>query len=188
MTFFDKNALKLSHAYIKANLSPDDIVIDATAGKGRDTLLLAQTVGKGGKVYAFDIQHEAILQAKALIKENGFDNTVTFIENSHENMSSYVKKAKAVIFNLGYLPSSDHKIKTYKDSSIKAIEEALKIIDSDGFVSICIYYGGISGYDERDGVLDFLKKLSSKEFTVSVTEFLNRQNCPPIFAVIERNR
>ena len=45
MTFYDKNALKLAHAYLNANVGKGDTVIDATAGKGRDTLLLASLVG-----------------------------------------------------------------------------------------------------------------------------------------------
>lgn len=41
-------------------LEKGDIAVDATMGKGNDTVLLAELVGISGKVYAFDIQREAV--------------------------------------------------------------------------------------------------------------------------------
>ena len=35
MTYYDKNALKLAHEYLKENVREGDTVVDATAGKGR---------------------------------------------------------------------------------------------------------------------------------------------------------
>lgn len=189
MTFYDKNALKLAHEYLNANVCKGDTVIDATAGKGRDTLLLASLVGENGKVIAIDIQKAAIDEAEKLIAEHGFSDRVTFICDSHENIKNYADKANCVVFNLGWLPGSNHEIRTSTETSIKAIKAATEMLtDDDGFVLVCIYYGGLSGFEERDGVLDFLKTLDQKEFTVAITQFINRKGCPPIFAVIEKNR
>ena len=55
MTYHDKNALKLCHEHLKTHINTGDTVIDATMGRGRDTLLLSTLVGDGGKVFAFDI-------------------------------------------------------------------------------------------------------------------------------------
>ena len=52
-----QNAIELSHEYIERTVCAGDIVIDATAGNGNDTFLLA---GLSKKVYAFDISKEAI--------------------------------------------------------------------------------------------------------------------------------
>ena len=41
-------------------IRPGDIVIDATAGNGHDTLFLAENVGPDGRVLAFDVQAVAI--------------------------------------------------------------------------------------------------------------------------------
>ena len=188
MTFYDKNALKLAHAYLNANVGKGDTVIDATAGKGRDTLLLASLVGENGKVIAIDIQKEAIDEAEKLIAEHGVSDRVTFVCDSHENIKSYADKANCVVFNLGWLPGSDHEIRTSTQTSIKAIKASTEMLTDDGFVLVCIYYGGLSGFEERDGVLDFLKTRDQKEFTVAITQFANRKGCPPIFAVIEKNR
>ena len=49
-------------------LNIGDIAIDATAGKGRDTAYLAQTVGTTGWVHSFDIQPEAINSTRNLLE------------------------------------------------------------------------------------------------------------------------
>lgn len=186
MTYYDKNALKLSHEYIKSNVTGGDVCVDATAGRGRDTLLLSKAVGRLGKVYAFDIQEEAINSTHKLLTENNCTN-VKLILDSHHNIKKYVKSAKCVVFNLGFLPGGDHSIFSHSETSIKAIEEALDILTPDGFVSICSYYGGDTGYEERDNLLKFLEKLDCKKYTVMLHSFYNRPNCPPLFIVIEKN-
>ncbi len=186
MTYYDKNALKLSHEHLKANINTGDIVVDATMGRGRDTLLLANLVGPEGKVYAFDIQEEALKSTKQLLEENHITNAELILD-SHHNLRNYVKSAKCVVFNLGFLPGGDHAIFSHADTSIKAIDAALDIISSDGFVSICSYYGGDTGFEERDNLLSFLSELDSKKYTVMLQSFHNRPNCPPLFIVIEKN-
>lgn len=186
MTYYDKNALKLSHEHLKAHINTGDTVIDATMGRGRDTLLLSNLVGDTGKVFAFDIQKEAIDSTEALLKEHNRTN-VTLICDSHHKMGEYVHNAKCVVFNLGFLPGGDHSIFSHSDTSIKAIEEALKIIPSDGFVSVCSYYGGDTGFEEKDNLLAFLENLDQKKYTVMLQSFHNRKGCPPLFIIIEKN-
>lgn len=187
MTYFDKNTVKLSHEHMTCHLRSGDVVIDATAGRGRDTLFLSELVGEEGHVYAFDIQQEAIDSTKALMEEHGKSN-YTLILDSHVNLKDHVTSARAVVFNLGFLPGGDHSIFSHGDTSIKAIEAALDIIDEDGFVSVCVYHGGDTGFEERDTVLDYLEKLDQKKYTVMLQSFHNRQGYPPLFLVIEKNR
>ncbi len=186
MTYYDKNALKLSHEYFKNHISEGDVCIDATMGRGRDTLILSNLVGSSGKVYAFDIQNEALCSTRELLNSHNCTN-VELILDSHHNLKNYVQSAKCVVFNLGFLPGGDHSIFSHSDTSIKAIEAALEIISVDGFVSICSYYGGDTGFEERDALLSFLEKLDAKKYTVMMQSFFNRPNCPPIFIVIEKN-
>ena len=186
MTYYDKNALKLSHEHLKAHINTGDIVVDATMGRGRDTLLLANLVGPEGKVYAFDIQEEALKSTQQLLEENHITNAELILD-SHHNLKNYVNSAKCVVFNLGFLPGGDHAIFSHADTSIKAINSSLDIISSDGFVSICSYYGGDTGFEERDNLLSFLSELDSKKYTVMLQSFHNRPNCPPLFIVIEKN-
>ena len=47
------------HTLLQRAITPGDVVIDATAGNGRDTVFLAGRVCPTGTVYAFDIQEPA---------------------------------------------------------------------------------------------------------------------------------
>ena len=187
MQYYDKNALKLSHTHFRQHIKEGATVIDATCGRGRDTLLLSELVGEFGKVYAFDIQEEAIRSTRVLLSENDRQN-VTLLLESHENMAKYVETCDAVVFNFGFLPGGDHTIFSHSETSIKALDAALSILREDGFISLCIYYGGDTGFEERDGILAYLKTLDQKKYTVMLQSFYNRKNCPPLFAIIEKNR
>ena len=53
-------------------------------------------------------------------------------------------------------------------------------------MSVCIYSGGDSGFEEKDAVLGWMKGLDPKNYLVLVTEYYNRPNHPPIPALIIR--
>lgn len=64
-------ALQVAHQFIESHVRPGAFCIDATAGRGNDTVFLASLVGETGKVLAFDIQPEAVESTRALIGERG---------------------------------------------------------------------------------------------------------------------
>jgi tRNA G37 N-methylase Trm5 len=183
-----KNSLELSHEYIKKVVKQGDIAVDATAGNGNDTLLLARLVGSTGKVYSFDIQEKAIIKTKEKLVHNDMDRRVKLIKDGHQNMGLYIKEKsiKAVMFNLGYLPGGDHSIATRAETTIPTIETAMGLIVQKGIITIVVYYGGDSGFDEKIRLLDYIESIDSKKFTVMKTEFVNQINCPPILIVIEK--
>lgn len=181
-----------------------DAVIDATAGNGHDTLVFARAVGEQGRVLAFDVQEQALENTEKLLQENGItvvrnfttktnsntadctktqnENTVSLILDSHENMGKYCTAEtpiSAIMFNLGYLPLSDKSIATNAASSIKAIEEALKLIKKDGIVTVVLYSGHEGGQAEKQAILDITEKLSSKEYHVVYASMHNQANNPP---------
>jgi predicted methyltransferase len=99
-----------------------DIVIDATAGNGNDTLALLNLVGDNGKVYAFDIQEEAIEKTKHLLEESSFfkmpscnilksDTNCTASKTS--DGLSFEKNALQVINNVILICDSHEKIAEY---------------------------------------------------------------------------
>lgn len=172
---------------IENYITEGDTTVDATAGNGNDTLKLCRKVGKEGKVFAFDIQDKAIEETKKLIFESGFSNA-EIIKDSHEFMDKYInEKVKAVIFNLGYLPGGDHRVQTKGETTIEAIKKSLELLCDDGFVAIMIYYGKNSGTEEKLMLMDFLKDLDHKKYTVTIHDFYNRPNNPPITALITKN-
>lgn len=184
---FLKNALDISHKIIESIVAKGDIVVDATAGNGNDTLFLAELVGEGGKVFAFDIQDIAIENTRNRLIQNKASQAVTLIKDSHENMDKYVPTGiKAVMFNLGYLPGGDHSIGTKSASTIKAIEKSLDLLVPGGIIMMSVYYGGDSGFEEKEAIMEHVKNIDHKIASVLVHEFINQINCPPIAICIEK--
>lgn len=177
----NKNALEITHDYMKRLVCPGDTVIDATAGNGNDTLFLAGLVGKSGRVYAFDIQERAIENTKSKLEQAGVEDRVTLILDGHQNMKRYVTgPVKAVMFNFGYLPGGDHRICTKSETSIAAVNAAMDLIADNGMVMLAIYYGGDSGFEEKNALMAFLKGIDCHQYSVLCHDFINYPNCPPI--------
>lgn len=176
------NTLKLCKDCIKEVVKEGDIVIDATMGRGNDTLFLRQLVGDIGEVYAFDVQNEALKSTKQKLEENNLFSSVHLILDGHENMDKYIfeKNISCIVFNFGYLPSASHKIATNAKTSVIAIQKALNLLKYKGILSMCVYQGGDTGFEEKDAILNFLTTLDYNKYTVIVSEFLNRPNYPPI--------
>ena len=158
------------------------IAVDATVGKGKDSLKLLEAVGDEGFLYGFDLQEEAIDAAKKLLKD--YKNYKLFLE-SHENIDK-IEKFDLVIYNLGYLPGSDKKITTLKDSTILSLKKATEKISEGGIIIVVSYLGHENSLEERLGVDEFLKSLDQKRFKVEKREFYNQKHNPPIVYLIEK--
>lgn len=174
------NALTLVHETISRYIREGAVCIDATAGRGYDTAFLCSKVSSDGKVTAMDVQQCAIDSTAALLKSKGLH--ARLIVDSHENMAKYADKESVdcIVFNLGYLPGGDHKINTRWQSTVKAIEAGLSLLKSGGLMCITLYYGGDSGYEERDYLLDYFKTVDDSKYQVLVTSFYNWKKDPPI--------
>lgn len=182
-----KNALELSHDYIRMVVKDGDVVVDATAGNGNDTIFLAELVGEKGIVYSFDIQKDTLEKTGIKLTERNLNERVKLINDGHENIDKYIKcEIKAVMFNLGYLPGGDHSIHTNGDTTIIAIEKCMKLMSKNGIIMLVIYYGGDSGFEEKDVLIKYLESIDSKKYTVLVHTHLNQINCPPIAVCIEK--
>ena len=170
------------HHFIREHVKQGDICIDATAGNGNDTQLLCELVGEQGKVFAFDIQEKAIENTRNCLQKLGLSGQAEVIKDSHTNMGQYVEEesVSCIVFNFGYLPGGDHALATHKDTSIAAIYAGLDLLKKGGMMSLCIYSGGDSGFEERDAILEEIKKLDSKRYLVIVSSYYNRPNNPPI--------
>ena len=170
------------HEIIKSQAPKGGFYIDATMGKGYDTLMLCRLADESGRVLAFDIQEKALLLTDRLLTEHNVRSRAKLILDGHQHMNQYAgtESADVICFNFGYLPGGDHKIATSPASSIEAIRQGLDILKQGGMMSLCVYSGGDTGFEEKDAVLGVLKKLPPQEYTVIVNEYYNRQNCPPL--------
>ena len=182
---FPLNALGLSHSFMTQHVPKGGFCIDATAGRGRDTLFLAELVGEEGKVLAFDVQEDAVTSTSTLLRDHGIHHAEVVLD-SHSNMDCYAEKetADAIMFNFGWLPGGDHRVFTKKETSITAIENGLEILKPGGVMSLCIYYGKETGYEERDALQHFLKTVDPQRLTILFCDFINRTGEPPLVAFL----
>ncbi len=181
------NALTLVHNTITRHVGEGALCIDATAGRGFDTAFLCRTVGASGKVIAIDLQQEAVDSTKALLAKEGLDAQVYC--DTHANIASYAQAetVDCIVFNLGYLPGGNHAVNTRAESTEKAITEGLTLLKRGGLICVTMYYGGDSGYEERDELLQWFKTIDDARYQVLVTSFYNWKNDPPIPVFIFKN-
>ena len=88
--------------------------------------------------------------------------------------------ASCIVFNFGYLPGGDHSLSTQPETSAAAVQAALSLLKKGGLLSLCIYSGGDTGFQEKEKLLSVLKKLDSKKYLVIACEYYNRANNPPM--------
>lgn len=169
-------------------IQPGDLCIDATMGNGHDTLFLCERVGENGRVLAFDIQETALGSTKDRLEKAGLSSRADLHLDSHAHLADYAAAGSVslIMFNLGYLPGGDHTLATRASSTIPALTAALSLLKVGGAVSLCIYSGGDSGYEERDLVLDFLRQLDHRQYLVLTLSYFNRPGDPPMPVLITR--
>ena len=170
------------HHFIQQQVRPGSFCIDATMGNGRDTELLCRLAGTEGRVLAFDIQEQALAHTQKRLREAGVPENYRLILDSHSHMAQYADAGSAdcIVFNLGYLPGGDHRLATKPDSTLAALEQSLRLLKKGGMISLCIYSGGDTGFEERDAVLDWLKELDARQYLVLLSSYYNRPNHPPV--------
>ena len=164
-----------------------DVVIDATMGNGYDTIYLGNLVGENGKVYAFDVQEEAIKSTKKKVEIDNMTERVELILDGHQNLDKYVKEeVSCVVFNLGYLPRAKHVVITKPDTTLEAIKKSLKLLKPNGIISIAAYIGHEGGLEEKNYICEYLDNLNQNEFNVLHMQFTNQINNPPQLILIEK--
>ena len=136
---------------IEQAMYPGARAIDATMGNGHDTCWLCRLAGSNGYVYAFDIQPDALIRTLARLKTEGLDNRACLICKGHEHMAEFVQEpVDAIVFNLGWLPGTEHAITTKVDTTMLAVKAALRLLKPGGLMTICVYPGHEEG-EARDG-------------------------------------
>lgn len=179
--------LTVEKQFIASHVREGGTVVDFTMGNGHDTLWLAQQVGETGKVYAFDIQPKALESSEKLLRESGCPQNYTLILDSHANVEQYVKEPIcAGMFNLGYLPGSDKSVTTLRESTMKAVEGALRLLEDDGGLLIAVYPGHEEGSLEGKMLDEFFATLDRKKICVSKLMIVNSPTSPFFFLVEKR--
>ena len=182
------NTLSMVHEFLHRHVKPGAFCIDATAGKGRDTVLLCRLASDTGRVLAFDIQEDAVRQTRALLEQEQLHAEVLL--DSHVNMPCYAAPGTVdcIVFNFGRLPGGDPHIFTQAESSVAALEAALGLLRPGGVIAIALYYGKENGYEERDAILAHLETLDDRKFSVLACRWSNRRSDPPMPIFIWKER
>lgn len=159
-----------AHRELAAVLRPGDLAIDATAGNGHDTVFLAERVGESGRVLAFDVQEQAIASAKARVDAAGLAERVEFFHASHSEISRHAPPGSvaAVVFNLGYLPGSDHAVITLREETLAALSQSLEVLRSGGLLSVICYPGHPGGDEESRAVLAWSRELDAGSHAIEI--------------------
>ena len=176
--------MALEKQFLSNHIKENTVAIDFTMGNGHDTLFLSKAIGENGRLYAFDIQTQALENTKKLLEENNCCNNYTLIKASHSLVKDYVKEKFDVgVFNLGYLPGEDKSITTLRETTLVAVESALELLNDDGIILIAVYPGHAEGEIEGKLLTEMLSKLERKKICVSRFTIINSPTSPYFFAV-----
>jgi len=186
--FVLRNARHLAADYMRQTIRPGDSVVDATMGNGKDTLFLAELVGEAGHVYAFDVQAEAVARTQERVREAGFDARTTLLLAGHETMAQYVPQGMtAIMFNLGWLPGAAHAVTTQTETTLAAVDAAVRLLAPGGIVTVCIYPGHDEGKRELAALVEYASRLPVRTYNVAHHHFLNASAETPQLILIQKN-
>ncbi len=177
--------LALQKKFILSHLKSGDVCADFTMGNGHDTLFLSQTVGKEGKVYAFDIQPSALENTRTRLENEGSCENYILINDSHSNLKQYIKeKIKAGMFNLGYLPGSGNKnVTTMRETTIPAVLGAIDMLDANSILLVAVYPGHEEGDAEGRELEVLFDKIDRHAISVMKVKIINSPTSPYLFVL-----
>lgn len=182
-----RGPVPLAHLLLRHFVRSGDRAVDATCGNGNDTLLLAELVGAAGRVWAFDIQREAMEITASKLAANGFSDRVTLIAGGHETIAGQVDTPlSAVVFNLGYLPGGDRSLITRPETTGAALEQALDLLAPGGVVMLTVYPGHDGGDAERRLVEERASKLRAPLFHVWRMGQINVPAAAPYVILVQK--
>lgn len=159
------------------------LVVDATCGRGHDTVALAKLVGEGGRVLAMDLQDEAIQATTRRLQAEGLLERVRLTQIDHARLSDCLAEEAqppaALVFNLGYLPGGDKRVITRVESTLTALEQAYVAVVPGGMITVAVYSGHTGGAEEAIAVQNWMECRPQSEAEVVHYRFVNQRNDPP---------
>ncbi len=82
---------------------------------------------------------------------------------------------------MGYLPGGDKSITTNYQSTIKAIDNALKLLNNKGMILITVYPGHKAGFEEHKAIENYLKKL--KNYQINYYHNTRKKGAPYLIKI-----
>jgi glycine oxidase len=183
-----RSLTQLAHNVVRRIVRPGDTVIDATAGNGNDTQMLATLVGPTGRTISIDIQQLAIDTTSERLQKSGLHAELYLADHACEleRLKSAGVSATAVMFNLGYLPGSDRLIATKGGSTLAAIRSASELMASGGAITIIAYRGHAGGEAESVLVEQLIDQMPEECFETSRIEGDSNNFSSPVLFLIRK--
>ena len=173
-----KAMVEISHEFLKPVLHSQAICIDATIGQGKDTQFFLDQHVK--TVYGFEIQKDVL--ANVNIQDARWHPILA----GHETMDEYIQEeADAIIFNFGYCPQQNPSITTLPETSLIAVQKALKMLKRKGRLALVLYPHQF-GEQEQKTIEEYLKDLDSHAYQIYKIQSVNIQNMPYFIGIEKR--
>lgn len=169
----------------KTVVGDGDWIIDATCGRGRDTLKLAHLLSQKGSLIGIDIQIEAIKETQQLLQERldaeQLDRVHLFCQ-SHAQFPSiaHEQSIALIVYNLGYLPQGDKSLTTMTGSTLRSVGQAMELLRPGGLISITCYPGHFEGKIEQDALVQMARGLPHQSWDARLYRKLNSETAPSL--------
>ena len=173
--------LDAAKSFLNGKIKETDTLVDFTMGNGHDTAYLCSLV-PNGRVFAFDIQKQALENTSKLLEDNGYKNAELILD-SHANIKKYVTRFKCGMFNLGYRPGGDKSVTTLTESTLKAVTDGIEIMEKGGVLVISVYPGHAEGEKEGRELYSLLSSYDKIYYSVIQYRMINSPTSPFIYAV-----
>ncbi|MFC4601705.1 tRNA (mnm(5)s(2)U34)-methyltransferase [Cohnella hongkongensis] len=191
------SVLSQAQQWVKSRTGPGDLAVDATAGNGSDTLFLARTVGPRGRVYAFDVQPAALENTRRRLESEPDGGAALapaeLVLAGHETMEAALPaelrgRVAAVMFNLGYLPGASSTLITRPETTIAALESAVRLLRVGGALTVVAYPGHEGGKEEAEAVEAWAAGLPQTLAQTVVYRFPQKPASPYLIALNKYKR
>jgi len=185
---------EMAHSLVGLWLRPGDLAIDATAGNGHDTCMLARLVGPTGHVLAIDIQPAGLQETqRKLWEEEITDGRVKLVTGNHDSLEKLVPadwfgRVRVIMFNLGYRPHAEEPVATRLVSTLTALGQCLGILADGGLMTLVLYRAHEGGEQETEAIMEWSFTLDDRLWHVARYDLPNIRSRPPILIAITRRK
>lgn len=185
---------EMAHSLVSLWLRPGDIAIDATAGNGHDTAILARLVGQTGSIMAVDIQQEGLENTRLRLVEEGlFNDQIQLLHGSHAKLdrmtpADWFGRVRVIMFNLGYRPHAQMPVATRLVSTLSALGQSLGILAEGGLLTVVLYRVHDGGEQETQAILEWACGLDDTCWHVARYDLPNIRSRPPILLAITKRK
>ena len=168
-------------------LRPGDTAVDATLGNGHDACRLAELVGPSGRLIGFDIQPDAVERSRERLTGAGLIGRCELHAVGHEHIAEIVREpVRLIVFNLGWLPGGDKSVTTRRETTRRAVTDALTLLEPMGVLTLCAYPGHEEGEAELRMLTEMFSALRPQEYNVLHQRFLNAGPGAPECFIVQR--